>query len=68
MLYVLLRLTERMGLSLEIEVECLKDNPMSWVNACMIKTLLCIRKKREKPVFVIQNTMVFQTPLNCYES
>lgn len=68
MLYVLLRLTERMGLSLEIEVECLKDNPMSWVNACMIKTLLYIRKKREKPVFVIQNTMVFQTPLNCYES
>lgn len=40
MLYILLRLAERMGLSSEIQLECLKDNPMNWVNACMIKTLL----------------------------
>jgi len=45
-LCVLLRLTERTGLSFEIEAECLKDNPVSWVSARMIKNVSVNQKKK----------------------
>lgn len=41
-----MRLTERTGLSFEIEAECLEDNPMSRVAACVLKTTSLILKKK----------------------